>query len=219
MGIRPQGDDLAAQGAVQPQPLFVRQRGVAPVGVELDPDALGDDEAEDLRDLLLEPVEADMHPPVLVQIPQGQRQMAQYLESPPLRELPHLAQVVGKAVPRFLFIPRGKEIQVPALHLLRQGVDGADEKVQRRGLRQHGLHPPDAPHGVSQLRAQAQRDPVPHRRPGGAELRNHGIPVIGPPGFGGAEPDGLHMVCEADLLEPQPDGRLRHLLHGGGGVR
>lgn len=57
-----------------------------------------------------------------------------------------------------------------------------DEKVQRRGLRQHGLHPPDAPHGVSQLRAQAQRDPVPHRRPGGTELRNHGIPVIGPPG-------------------------------------
>ncbi|CAN3973163.1 DUF2442 domain-containing protein, partial [Dysosmobacter welbionis] len=36
VGIRPQGDDLAAQGAVQPQPLFVRQRGVAPVGVELD---------------------------------------------------------------------------------------------------------------------------------------------------------------------------------------
>ena len=107
-----------------------------------------------------------------------------------------------------LQLPQG--LQLPGLQL-RDEAQAPHVDAQHRNLvqghqlgeMQDGAVPAE---GNQQVGAQAQRDPVTHRRPGGAELRNHGIPVIGPPGFGGAELDGLHMVCEADLLEPQPDG-------------
>ncbi len=140
--------------------------------------------------------------------------MAQHVELPPLRHGLHPAQVVGNAAVGLLLRLRVEIIEVQALVPLREHVDGTDDKVQGRGVFQQLLRVGEVPAGVPQLDAQAQLDPVSHGGPGSVKLRRQGRPVIGPPQVRAGPYDGLHVVGEAQFVQPRLNSGLCQGGHG-----
>ena len=77
VGIAAQGNDFPAQLPVHPQPLFPRQGIVAPVGIDLNAAAVFNQGPEDGLHLCFKAVKGQVEAPLLIEIPQRQRQMAQ----------------------------------------------------------------------------------------------------------------------------------------------
>ena len=60
VGVGAQGNDLSPQPPVHPQPLFIRQRRIAPVGVQLDAKALADEGAKNVLNFVLKAVKGQV---------------------------------------------------------------------------------------------------------------------------------------------------------------
>ena len=97
-------------------------------------------------------------------------------------------------------------------------MDGPDDKVQLRRIRQQPLRPGQVPDGLAQLDAQPQRQLSVPVLPGGGVLRRKGRPVIVVPQRAGTQQNGFHVVGEADLVQPRLCGCPGHLRHGVTGV-
>ena len=77
---------------------------MAPVGVQFDAAALSDQGAENPLYFAFKAVEGQVEAPVLVEIPQRQRQVAQNVEPSPFRQPPRLAEVIRHARPGLIVL-------------------------------------------------------------------------------------------------------------------
>ena len=164
-------------------------------------------------------VEGQVEAPVLVEIPQRQRQVAQNVEPSPFRQPPRLAEVIRHARPGLIVVLGVKIIQIHPVEPLRQHVDGADDKIHFRRVGDQLLRMGKIPGSVPQFHAQPQGDAVADGLPGGTILPLQDSPVVRPPQLCGAPDDGFHMVGEAQLVKSRLDGGLRHIRHGSIRVR
>ena len=131
---------------------------MAMVGVDLDPQALFHHQPQNALHLFFKAVKGQMKAPALVEVPQGQRQMAHHLELSPSDHLLHLLQIIPQPLPGLRLIPRCKERQI-AVRRRGQTVNGTDDKIQLRCTRQLPLRPREIPGSIPQFHPQAQPNP------------------------------------------------------------
>ena len=160
MGVGADGDDLSALLAVHPQPLFIRQGNVAPVGVQFDAAAVLDHGAQNGADFVLKAVKADALSVKLARIADRQRQMAQHAELPPVCKLQQLAQIISLHPPDGIILLIVVKIQIRPVVGRGQRVDRADHKIQLRCLGQQPFADALNPEGVSKFNAQPQPNPA-----------------------------------------------------------
>ena len=102
-------------------------------------------------------------------------------------------------------------------------MDGADGEIQRRGGIEKAVRHVEGGDALPQLRPQAKADTVAQRGLGVLKLADHGRPIVAPLLPGRVVPfepmEGLHVVREAELIDAQLHGGLRHLRHGVVAVR
>ena len=142
--------------AVEPQDIGAGQRLVSTVGVALDAQPLGDDGTEDLLHLIHVVGEGHVLTVVFVNIPQGQGQVTQHLKLTPSGQRQHVLQIAVDDTIIIRFVGFFNIIEVLMVKFLSRHVDGADDKVQRRGILHQMLRPLKAHGGLSQLRSQPQ---------------------------------------------------------------
>ena len=133
-----EGDDLAAETAVERQNLRVWQRRVAAIGVALDADALFDQDAENLLHLRHVRAEGDVLAAYLVDAAHRERQVPEHAEPSPLRERQHLREIRVNHMVIIRVVAVAVDIEeVGAAVLVAEHVYRADDKVQpRRGVGQ-----------------------------------------------------------------------------------
>ena len=215
MGITAQGDDLAPQTAVEPQDIGAGQRLVSTVGVALDAQPLGDDGTEDLLHLIHVVGEGHVLTVVFVDIPQGQGQVAQHLKLAPPGQRQHVLQIAVDDTIIIRFVGFFNIIKIFVVKFLSRHVDGADDKVQRRGILHQMLRPLKAHGGLSQLRSQPQGNAVAPLLLRLTELAADGVPIEVPAGLLLRAPvDGVHVIRQAQLIQPGGHGGLCRLCHG-----
>ena len=206
----PYGKDLAAHLPVQPEDVSGRQRRVAAVGVALDAQPLGDDGAEDVLYLRHMGLERHVLTQILVYVPQRQRQVAQHAAPPPLRQLQHILQITVDKCMIIRFRIFFNVVQVKISKFFPRHVDGPDDEIQLGRVIQQMLRPVKGQIRLAQLRAQPDGEPVAVQPPRLRQLRLGLVPVEVPAGLEAAPADGVHMVGDADLVQPAGHGGLRH---------
>ena len=111
---------------------------MAPVGVKFDAPAAPDHGAQNGLHLRLKAVKGHMEPVKLIKIAQWQRQMAQHIKAAPVRQGLDPGQVVRDAPAGLRPRSAGQKVyrSCPGRTLPGGQVDGADDEVQLRRIRQ-----------------------------------------------------------------------------------
>ena len=184
VGIGAQGDDLAPPAPGTSAATSPSGRGVLPRLVFSSmPMPLGMMARKDVLHLRLEPVEARVQPPALIQVAERQSQVAQHLEPSPLRQLPHLAQIVGETRAGLPLVLRREEVQVPSPLPFRQGCGWSRMVKSSSGAFASMASMRSVPQTASpQLRPQAQLDPGLRLPPGRRRTPRPWGPSHSPPG-------------------------------------
>ena len=155
-----------------------------------------------------------MKPPHLIEIPQGQSQMAQNRKAPQLCQSQGFLQIIPQG-----FLGLGSSgghivIQVRTAVLPGQQVHRADDEIKLRRVLQQLFHVGRGLLRVAHLHAQPQMDAVPQRGLNVSKIRCQPRPVIGRAQFIGPPGQGLHMIRKADLVHPGIQCGLGHHRHG-----
>ena len=147
---------------------------------------------------------------ILVYVPQRQRQVAQHAAPPPLRQLQHILQITVDKLMIIRFGTFFNVVKVKISEFFSRHVDGPDDEIQLGRVIQQMLRPIEGHGRLAQLRAQPDGEPVAVQPPRLRQLRLGLVPVEVPAGLAAAPADGVHMVSDADLVQPAGHGGLRH---------
>ena len=151
---------------------------------------------------------------VFVNIPQGQGQVAQHLKLTPSGQRQHVLQIAVDDTIIIRFVGFFNIIEVFVVKFLSRHVDGADDKVQRRGILHQMLRPLKAHGSLSQFRSQPQGNAVAPLLLRLTELAADGVPVEVPAGLLLRAPvDGVHVVRQAQFIHSGGHGGLCRLCH------
>ena len=155
-----------------------------------------------------------MKSPHLIEIPQGQSQMAQNRKAAQLCQRQNLFQIISQCGLSLRLILGRVEIQVIASEAFRQQVHRADDEIKLRRVLQQLFHVGRGLLRVAHLHAQPQMDAVPQRGLNVGEILRQRRPVIGRAQFIGPPGQGLHMIRKTDLVHPGIQCGLSHHRHG-----